>query len=166
MKGLLFLGLVLLVVSFLSLVSITPLYPINEEITKTSPMFKWSGNAKYILIDDNPDFSSPIIEKAEGGEHSLEKPLSFGVHYWKLKGYSESKTSMFTINSIVDLELEKTETNQARLLNSGNSDIKVFHYEKRNEGPLRLTGLHSLKINEAKDVQINSKSIFIARQDE
>ncbi|HLG24320.1 MAG TPA: hypothetical protein VI564_05320 [Candidatus Nanoarchaeia archaeon] len=165
MKSLAILALIILIVLLTSLVSVTPISPKDTEITKVQPTFSWSGKADYLVIDDNPEFSSPIVEKVSGSEHTIQNSLTFGTHYWKLKGIVTSKTSQFTINSVVDLEISKTgDEGKIILANSGNSALKIFHYESR--GLSKLTGLHSLKINESKIVRINSKSIFVARQDE
>lgn len=76
-------------------------------------------NAEIILIDDNPDFSSPIeINLSEINRTKIW--LAPGVYYWKSSGVLESSVKKFTIPSEVGLELEN-----ATLKNSGNVPVEV-----------------------------------------
>lgn len=99
--------------------------------TNTSVLFAFS-KADTILIDDNPDFSTPIMIKAED---NLVVRLEPGEYYWKVKGALESKTHTLTINSLVELML-RPNGDEYDVVNAGNTALNVEVYngtEKVNE---------------------------------
>lgn len=89
---------------------------INKE--DKAVFFKFT-NAHAILIDDNPDFTSP--EKISDKVIKL-KP---GSYYWKAVGIlGESETGNFTVNSevIINIEIDDGETT---VTNQGNVPVNA-----------------------------------------
>ncbi len=107
-------------------------YPRNNEIISGNVVGFEFKNADSILIDDNPDFSSPqmvdLNELGEiEGEISEDIKLRFepGTYYWKAVGnIFESKVRSFIIDSEVGLELKKGEDNST-ITNVGNVAVNV-----------------------------------------
>lgn len=87
-------------------------------------------NAEFILIDDSPDFTSPI--KFDLKERNTTKILlEPGTYYWKSVGILESTVRKFTISSEVGLELK----NQS-LKNTGNVILNVTEETEGNASGL------------------------------
>lgn len=107
---------------FFLLMNTTPLTP-NGNIFERKPEFKWFGlpTSYTIMIDDNPDFTTPIKAKVEGKTYTPENNLELGDHYWKVKGFRESRTQKFTIVSQVSLKREDDEN----LRNDGNTRLNL-----------------------------------------
>tara|TARA_Y100000310_G_C20676797_1_gene813565 strand:- start:630 stop:1130 length:501 start_codon:yes stop_codon:yes gene_type:complete len=103
--------------------------PIDEyETTDTNILFEIE-KADKILIDDNPDFTSPEeFRVAEG----LEINLKPGEYYWKAIGVWGSEVRQLIINSEVDLMLRKLENGDAEkygVFNAGNVKLNIDIYE-------------------------------------
>lgn len=88
--------IILLIVIFINYHNalIIQVYPENNSIiTERQPTFEWSGKANKLIIDENDEFVSPIIENVKSGPHQLKNKLNFTTYYWKLVGKRE--TSVF-----------------------------------------------------------------------
>ena len=139
---------------FFILTSTTPLNP-KGEIFERKPEFKWVGlpTSYTILIDDNPDFSTPITADVKGKTYNLEDNLELGDYYWQVKGFRNSKVQKFTITSKVS--------------------IKKVEEELRNDGNTRLTldlkpsviGAVILDINQTIKLEKETEEVT-AKQDE
>ena len=72
-------GILLLII----IINQNPEYPLqkfpwnNSVISERHPIFMWQGKAKNILIDDNENFVSPVIENVSQGSHHLKNKLNF-----------------------------------------------------------------------------------------
>ena len=132
--------------------------PIDDlETSNTSILFSFE-NANVILIDDNPDFSSPEEIFVEDNLVINFKP---GVYYWRIKGISESTVRKLTIVSEVNLKVRKAEGDQENkydLVNAGNVPLEVDIFEN---GSLRTDVI--LGVDESTEA---SGTKFIGRQDE
>lgn len=94
------------------------------------------NNAEFVLIDDNPDFTSPI--KFDLKERNTTKiMLEPGTYYWKAVGILESTVRKFIIDSEVGLELK----NQS-LKNTGNVILNVTEKTKED-----VSGLFILEVD-------------------
>ena len=103
---------------------ISPLSDIST--TNSSVLFSFD-KANTIMIDDNLDFSSPEVIRAE---NNLVVSLKPGVYYWKIKGITESVVHKLTIVSNVDLKLQASGQNdsQYEVTNAGNVPLNVEIY--------------------------------------
>jgi hypothetical protein len=81
--------------------------------------------ADYLLVDDNPDFTTPNRYVVEDG---LEIDFVPGKYYWKAVGVLKSEVRTLTINSIVSLELVKTDGGYG-VVNGGNVRLNVDVYD-------------------------------------
>lgn len=122
-KAMIVLQLFILIFAFVFLYKIAPRinYP-NDGSLLNGNMVKFDfENSKAILIDDNPEFSSPINIDAEKIKDVF---ISFppGTYYWKGVGILETEPKKFTINSNVGLEIQDNQTN---LKNVGNVALNV-----------------------------------------
>ena len=106
---------------FFLLTTVTTIEPYGK-IFERKPVFKWTGmpSSYTIMIDDNPDFSTPIIEEVKKKEYTPKNNLELGDHYWKVKGIRNSKVQKFTIVSKVSLKRE-----EESLRNDGNTKLKL-----------------------------------------
>jgi len=150
------LAVIALLINAITIPLLSPAYGL--ESTKTQPEFAWgglqghAGKAFIFMVDENPDFSSPITKEVEGNSYRPEDPLEFGTYYWKVVSpeCATSPTGMFTVVSEVAVEREN-----GRLKNTGNSAIALeAHMPGRDPGSsarLGLTGL-ILGINESVDI--------------
>lgn len=142
---------------------IIPLEPKNNQIiTDTEPTFRWIGNADEIYIDDNPDFTSPLIQKTNGNNHKIGSRLDFGDYYWKLNGIKDSGIMHFTLDSLVSLELDQN-SNDVNLVNTGTTDLDIEVKEKSKDSWV-ITGNIILEQDESLDLKIKNSTIFTARQ--
>lgn len=93
------------------------------EIFERKPEFKWIGLpiSYTIIIDDNPDFTTPITEKVKGNSYTPENDLALGDYYWKIKGIRNSNVQKFSLLSKVSLERLEEE----RLKNDGNVKLRL-----------------------------------------
>jgi hypothetical protein len=131
--------LILITVSLLSLVvligyvsSLTPLAisPTDGYKTTETEILFSIENADRLLIDDNLEFSSPrTIELAEYGEEDIEISLKPGIYYWKAIGLFKTEIKTLTIESEVNLILEKSEDKESySVKNAGNIALNVEIY--------------------------------------
>jgi len=117
--------------------------PADNFITgNTSVLFSFE-NAENILIDDNPEFTSPETINVRD---SLVVKLSPGTYYWKVQGTLKNEIRKLTILSEVDLKLKKTGEGY-EVVNSGNVALNVEVYDNET-----LTGKIVLKVDESKNV--------------
>lgn len=112
---------IIVILLFFILTSTTLLSP-KGEVFERKPEFKWTGlpTSYTIMIDDNPDFSTPITANVKGKTYALEDNLELGYYYWKVKGFRNSKVQKFTITSKVSLKREEED-----LRNDGNTRLKL-----------------------------------------
>ena len=102
-------------------------------IIDTTPEFTWGKNCdKYnLILDNNLDFKSPLIDTKLGVKHYLlNKDLEIGTYYWRVDCYkegvwSEGKTHSFGIKGIVSLSRVNNGVE-----NSGNVKEKVSFFEE------------------------------------
>ena len=139
------------------------LYPENNSIlTDRQPTFKWVGEANKLIIDDNDEFVSPIIENVEDNLYRINNKLNFTTYYWKLIGSKDSYVWQFRIDSVVALEL-KNQSNLYNIINVGTTDLDVEVIEE--ERSLRkITGGFILRLNETQQFNVKNKTIFIGKQ--
>jgi hypothetical protein len=157
----------------INMVSIPLLSPSTDwETTDRRPDFMWGGlhgmlgtgkGTDFIfMIDEDPEFSSPLTKEVQGNSYRPEEPLEFGTYYWKvmLPERATSPTGMFTVVSEVSVKRD-----QGRLTNTGNSGIALATTSSGREpaGSTRpgLTGLF-LGVNQT--VEIGGNEDVIARQ--
>ena len=142
---------------------IIPLSPRdNAVLTERQPTFKWIGNADRLVIDDNEQFISPIIEKANGHSHQARNELNFTTYYWKLVGDKESSVRKFSIDSIVALRL-KSNSRLGNLTNIGTTDLDVEVQETIGASS-KITGEAVLQRNQSKSFEIKNSTIFVGKQ--
>lgn len=101
------------------------LAPLNDfETTNASVLFSFEKGSA-ILIDDNPEFTSP--EKIYA-ENNLVINLKPGTYYWKVEGIINGEVRNLTVKSEVDLKL-RDEGERYSVVNSGNTRLKVDIYD-------------------------------------
>ncbi|RMD46055.1 hypothetical protein D6829_00600 [Candidatus Pacearchaeota archaeon] len=83
--------------------------------------------ADKVLIDDNPDFTSPMVLDVRKA-HKVE--LKPGVYFWKAEGVFGSDVRRLTIKSFVSLEVRPV-GNGFEVLNAGNVDLNVLVYDNK-----------------------------------
>lgn len=139
---------------FFLLTATVPLNP-KGEIFEKRPVFKWLGmpSSYTVLIDDNPEFTTPVTAKVEGNSYVPEENLGLGEHYWKVEGIRGGKAQKFTIASTVSL---KTEEDSIR--NDGNTRLKL-------DLKPSITGAVILDINQTIRLGEETEEVS-ARQDE
>lgn len=113
MKMILLFLMILVISLFFIQLPLSPL--LNNDSNYTT--FKWFSFKKVstLYVDDNKDFSTPIIKEVYGNEYKLN--LEPGKYYWKL---DHSFPIGFNINSKVSVK----QLNNI-LTNDGNAKIKV-----------------------------------------
>ena len=128
-------------------------YPKNNEVINKSIVDFNFRNANVILVDDNPDFSSPVLINSSDVNQARFNP---GTYYWKAVGIIESSSREFTVNSNVGLELnEKNST----LKNVGNVPLNVSE-----ETDSRISGLAILDVQVEYPVNETNKTIYRGEQ--
>ena len=134
----------LAVSAYMSLNSVRISYPLNGMVTDDrSPTFRWAGpSGSYeLLIDDDPDFSSPMEFRAAGNSMRLGQELDFGTYWFKVrKGGAESQPGRFTVVSSVEVARPES----SLLKNTGNAELLV-----RGGG---LTGAVTLAVNRTVEI--------------
>ncbi|HLD12895.1 MAG TPA: hypothetical protein VJB87_04865 [Candidatus Nanoarchaeia archaeon] len=89
----------------------------GEELRTRHVQFEKVGLSNYILVDDNPSFTTPLL---------IHKPweiwLEPGTYYWQSSGLSETRN--FTIASIVGITVNTTH-NQTTIKNTGNVAAQI-----------------------------------------
>jgi hypothetical protein len=112
-------------VSVVSMYSVNSLYPLDGTLTDDRrPVFEWTGamQSYELLIDDNPDFTSPMTARVSGNSYRPEEDLDFGSYWWKVRsGDAESGVSRFALVSTVALSRLEKEA----VRNSGNTPVLV-----------------------------------------
>lgn len=117
--------------------------PSNDFVTgDTSVLFSFE-NADSILIDDNPEFTSP--EKINVKD-SLVVRLAPGTYYWKIESITRNEIRKLTILSEIGLKLKKSEWGY-EVVNSGNVELNVEIYDNET-----LTDEIILKVYESGNV--------------
>lgn len=143
--------------------SIISVYPKNNSIiTDRQPTFEWVGKADYLILDDNDEFVSPVIENVKGSSYRIKDKLNFTTYYWKLIGDENSSVLQFRIDSIVALEL-KNQANLYSITNVGNTDLDVEVVEEY-PSVWKITGNLLLKLNGTKQLNVKNRTIFVGRQ--
>lgn len=153
-KRLIVINIVILILLFL-FTTVTSLNP-KGEILERKPTFEWLGlpTGYVIMIDDNPDFTTPTTVEVKGNKYSPENELELGEHYWKVKGLRESEVQKFTIVSKVSLKREEDEN----LRNDGNTRLKLGIISG-------VTGAVTLDINQTIKLEKEVEEVS-AKQDE
>lgn len=153
-KRLIVINIVILILLFL-FTTVTSLNP-KGKILERKPTFEWLGipTGYTIMIDDNPDFTTPTTVEVKGNKYSPENELELGEHYWKVKGLRESEVQKFTIVSKVSLKREEDEN----LRNDGNTRLKL-------DVTPSITGAMILDINQTIKLEEKTEKIS-AEQDE
>ena len=169
--------IILLTIVFISNInaSIIQIYPKNNSIiTERQPTFVWIGKANKLIIDDNEEFVSPIVENIKGNSsprglwndsdkiYQIKDALNFTTYYWKLTGSTNSSVLQFRIDSVVALEL-KNQTNLYNITNIGNTDLDVEVVEEKSS-VWKITGNLILKLNETKQFNVKNKTIIVGKQ--
>ncbi|MCK4714562.1 MAG: hypothetical protein KAT35_03230, partial [Candidatus Aenigmarchaeota archaeon] len=108
-----------------------------------TPLFEWSGwdDSYELIIDDDPDFSTPMVFKVTGRTFVPSKEFDFGSYWWKVRteeGESDPKT--FTIVSKVEI----SRMEPVRIVNTGNTDLFVHSSA--------VTGAFTVGVNETLEV--------------
>ncbi len=154
--------IILLVVIFSSNnMPIVQIYPKNDSIiTERQPIFEWVGKSNKLILDDNDEFVSPIVEDVKGNSYQVKDKLNFSTYYWKLIGEKNSSVWQFRIDSVVALEL-KNNDNLYNITNIGNTDLDVEVVDETQFS--EITGF-VLKLNESKQFRVKNKTITIGEQ--
>lgn len=121
-----------------------------SQSTNITPEFLFSSNLDVyrIVVDDDSDFSSPVInEIILENTFTPDFGLSFGKYYWKVIGFKdqksyESKTSVFELVSLVS-----TEVTSDIIRNTGNTKISVKE-ALSTPGAYSVVGLSILDVGE------------------
>jgi len=131
----------LIIAFFIVNIPLEPRYGMHT--TNTTLTFQWLGFASKAFIDDNPEFSSPVI--VEKNKTMVFKP---GEYYWKTKMLSP--TNKFTIDSEVAISVESdAEKNIKKIRNVGNIELLLEIFKN-----FVLTGQAVLNLNESFEVNI------------
>lgn len=149
----------LLVLLFNFSISISPQEGMQTRNTALS--FRWMGITSYAIVDDNPDFTSPIIV-----EKDKEVELEPGKYYWCVPIFNNCvKKSTFEIESEVSLvskEIETGEENASYLIeNTGNTAERI---EIKNLLGRMLTGFFILEPHATNVVELNETARIIATE--
>jgi hypothetical protein len=109
----------------------TPLViaPIDNYVTsETSVLFEFE-KADKLYIDDNLEFSSPEEIFVEDDLVINMKP---GKYYWKVEGVLQSDIRELTVQSEVNLKLDKVDgaEDKYEVTNAGNVKLNVDIYDK------------------------------------
>lgn len=115
---------------FLAVGYVTPLViaPVDNLVTSESSVLFEFENADKLFIDDNVEFISPQEISVEDDLVVSMKP---GKYYWKVEGIFESEIRELTVQSEVDLRLNKVEgEDRYEVTNAGNTRLNVDIYDK------------------------------------
>jgi hypothetical protein len=130
--------------------------PKNNFVSSDNLVLFSFEKANFLLIDDNPEFTSP--EKIEVRDNLIVN-LKPGAYYWKTVGVLQSEVRKLTINSNVDLKFKENENEgKYEVVNAGNTKLLVDIYNNTN-----LVGNVILAVDESADV---SGTKFLGRQNE
>jgi len=149
-------GSLLLIAGIVGYTQPLAIAPLNGfETTDTAVLFEFE-KAEVILIDDNPDFSSPEEIYAK---NDLVINLKPGKYYWKLFGVGNSEVREITIVSEVDLKIRQAEDSDSyELVNAGNTLLNIDIYNNS-----ELTNKIVLDVDRSREV---SGTKFIGREHE
>lgn len=140
----------LLAALLFNLLTINPAYPRHAMDTDARrPLFKWAGmqGEFNISIDDDPDFSSPVMASINANEYLPQYDMDFGTYYWKVEsGPFSSGTSMFTVVSNVIVS-----RNSSALKNEGNVPLVIS--SSGITGAIILKADETVKIGENENVK-------------
>lgn len=137
------------------------LKPANIHTTNISVKLEWTGLASYALIDENPEFTSPImVEKYD------EIQLKPGAYYWCVPFMGKCLAKQqFAVDSTVIVTAGKIsgglENATYRIENEGNVPIGLTI--KKIIGKM-ITGFAIIDANKSASITINESSEFIAEQ--
>lgn len=160
--GILFI-LLLILFSYINNNILIQIYPENNSIiTERQPTFKWIGKANKLIIDDNNEFISPIIENIDGNPYRTKNRLNFTTYYWRLLGDKNSSVWQFTVQSLVALTL-KNQSSLYNVSNVGNTDLEIEIHQK-NKSLWKITGNLILEQNKTKQIEVENSTLFVAKQ--
>lgn len=132
---------------FFSLVTIPLVSPAHGGCTdERRPEFAWGGMQGdfVLLLDQDPDFGSPVMEEVAGNSYRPGEELEFGKYYWKVRsGPISSGVGEFTLDSSVVVSRE-----DKSVRNEGNVELVVHSMT----GAFLLGVGESLEISEDEDV--------------
>jgi hypothetical protein len=128
-------------------------YPSNNAVIQGRVVEFGIRNAEVILIDDNPDFSSPVKIELENSDTTNIR-FEPGTYYWKTAGIFEGGVRKFVIPSEVGLELENSS-----LKNTGNVPVNI---SKRDEAG--ISGLVILDVEVEHQIEENKTAIYQGEQ--
>ena len=135
-----------LIIIFLAIMNL-PIQPSQGiHTTNTTLKFRWIGLAERAFVDDNEEFSSPIIV-----EKNSEVNLEPGTYYWKTEFLSPVQG--FTIDSSVVIAVENAANESQQVQNVGNIWILLEIFKN-----LRLTGKAVLGVNETLNLHLTEKN--------
>jgi hypothetical protein len=123
--------------------------PLDDFVSRETGVLFSFEKADLILIDSNPEFTSPDKIYAE---NNLVINLKPGIYYWKLNGALSSEVRKLTIESEVDLKLKKSVEGTEEgyeVVNSGNTELNVDIYGSDEE----LIGNVILEIDKSEEVE-------------
>jgi hypothetical protein len=132
-------------------------YPPNEATFDQNDIQFGLRNANVILVDDNPDFSSPVkidVSEIEGKDVVFDA----GTYYWKAEGVLGSSKRKFTITSNVGLEIDEENSS---LENVGNVPVNVTEETPDGEKGLAIIGVES-----EYPVNLTNGSVYRGEQNE
>ena len=115
--------IVALYVGYSSPLVIAPIDDLNT--TSSSVLFEFE-KADKIMIDENPEFTSP---REINVKDNLVVTLKPGTYYWKVSGITDSAIRKLTIISEINLKM-KDKGEKVELVNSGNVDLNVDVYDE------------------------------------
>lgn len=99
--------------------------PVDELETSNNTVLFTFERGEAILLDDNPDFSSPERIYVEENEVISLRP---GKHYWKVEGVLDSAVRELTIISKIDLRVRGVNDKMLEVINAGNNELNVEVY--------------------------------------
>jgi len=125
----------------------------NTNVTINSVLFSFN-KSDSVIIDDNPEFSSPEEIHAEDGLAINLKP---GIYYLKVREIAMSEIRKLTVLSEINLKL-RSAGEAYEVINAGNVGLNVDIYENES-----YKGTIALKKGEIKN---NSGDKFAGRENE
>ncbi|MDD5332018.1 MAG: hypothetical protein PHE43_04355 [Candidatus Nanoarchaeia archaeon] len=154
---------IIIVNLILLIIVLTVLFPLpktpknNEVIFDRKPEFRWIGipMTYTILIDNNPEFTSPIKKQVYCCEYIPEENLPFENLYWKVKGVFPSIITQFRIESEIALKLKQEQENYT-VTNDGNSKLNVS-IEQSSKNKISVTGQAILDLDESLTLNKNTR---------
>ncbi len=152
-------GILVLVAYFVGYSQPNVIAPIDNFVTGERAVLFSFEKGEVILIDDNPDFSSPDEIYVED---NLVINLKPGIYYWRVLGeLGKSEARQLTIESEISLKLRKSpdDKNESyEIVNAGNEVLNVDIYEFG-----KLSGNAVLEVDESAHV---SGTKFIGREND